>query len=179
MSWPNWYLRDNVSWCRYTERDDGRGTQTHIGIEGCIRMARENMYCSRMSTELRIARAHNVWLLQEVENINKVTSRSVIKALKSMFSWYGTPDVLVTDNEPQFASAEFTMFAKMWGFHYIISPLSTIQWQGRICRQDSQAFVHEMSWIRPVRVSRSPRLVQRSVRRDRHQSSTEFPWTSL
>ena len=57
----------------------------------------------------------------EVENINKVTSQSVIKALKFMFSRYGTPDVLVTDNGPQFASAEFTMFAKMWGFHHITS----------------------------------------------------------
>ena len=35
-----------------------------------------------------------------LERINKVTTRGVIKALNSMFSQYGAPDVVVSDNGP-------------------------------------------------------------------------------
>ncbi len=57
----------------------------------------------------------------EVERIDKVTSRGVSKALKAIFSRYGIPDVLVMDNGPQFATAEFTVFAKTWGFEHVTS----------------------------------------------------------
>ena len=140
---------------------------THIGVEGCIRRARETMYWPRMSTELKeyiskcdicmvhrpalskkplqqhefIARPwskvgadlcdlHGRTLLVvcdyysnfiEVENISKSTTHGVSKALKTMFSRYGVPNELVTDNGPQFASAEFATFAKSWGFDHATS----------------------------------------------------------
>jgi len=47
----------------------------------------------------------------EVARLNSVTSRSVIK---EMIARYGIPDVLVTDNGAQFASAEFAVFAETW-----------------------------------------------------------------
>lgn len=140
---------------------------THIGVEGCIRRARESMYWPRMSTELKeyvskcdICMAHRAapskeplqqhdfvarpWSkvgadlcdLQgrtllvvcdyysnfiEVENIQKVTTRGVSKALRTMFARYGVPNELITDNGPQFASAEFAVFAKSWGFDHVTS----------------------------------------------------------
>ena len=48
----------------------------------------------------------------EVARLNTTTSRNNIKEMKAVFSRYGIPDVLVTDNGPQFASAEFAVFAK-------------------------------------------------------------------
>jgi len=43
--------------------------------------------------------------------------------LKGMFSRYGVPDIVVSENGPQFASAEFTKFAKQWHFeHVTVSP---------------------------------------------------------
>ena len=36
-----------------------------------------------------------------------------------MFVRYGATDVVVSDNGPQFDSAEFTTFAKKWGFEHI------------------------------------------------------------
>ena len=57
----------------------------------------------------------------EVENLNKITTHGVNKALKTMFARYGVPDVVVSDNGPQFGSAEFTTFAKKWGFEHITS----------------------------------------------------------
>ena len=47
----------------------------------------------------------------EVDNIKAVISRTVIHAFTSMFARHGIPDVLVSDNGPQFAAAEFASFA--------------------------------------------------------------------
>ena len=43
----------------------------------------------------------------EVACMNTVTTRSVLRELLPMFVRFGMPDVLVTDNGQQFASAEF------------------------------------------------------------------------
>ena len=57
----------------------------------------------------------------EVENLHSTTTRGVSKALKVLFARYGVPDTLVTDNGPQFASAEFLAFAKSWDFQHVTS----------------------------------------------------------
>lgn len=139
----------------------------HIGLEGCLRRARDSMYWPRMSADLKdyIARcdvclAHQdspqrETLIQheitarpwakvgtdlcdmegrsllivcdyfsgfvEVERLNTTTSGAVIKALKVMFARYGVPNVIVSDNGPQFASAEFRAFAAKWGFQHVTS----------------------------------------------------------
>ena len=131
---------------------------SHIGIEGCIRRARDSMYWPRMTTELKeyiskcdICLSHRALpckepLMQhefvgrpwykvsadlcelpgrtlliisdffsnfiEVERIHQVTTRGITKALKPMFARYGVPSVLMSDNGPQFGSAEFATFAK-------------------------------------------------------------------
>ena len=140
---------------------------SHIGIEGCIRRARDTLYWPRMATELKeyvskcdVCLAHQSapskepllphemvarpWskvaadlceldgrtLLVitdyysnfiEVARIISVTSRSVIKEMKDVFARYGIPDVLVTDNGAQFASAEFAAFAETWSFEHCTS----------------------------------------------------------
>ena len=140
---------------------------THIGVEGCIRRARESLFWPRMSTELKeyvskcdVCMAYRAqpgketlqqhefvarpWAkvgadlcdfqsrtllvvcdyfsnFIEVESIQSVTTRGVSKALKIMFARYGSPDVLVTDNGPQFSSAEFAAFAKSWNFDHVTS----------------------------------------------------------
>jgi len=38
-----------------------------------------------------------------------------------MFSRYGTPDILLTDNGPQYASEKFVRFAGDWHFQHITS----------------------------------------------------------
>ena len=57
----------------------------------------------------------------EVKNISRLNTGGVSKALKTMFSRYGIPDELVTDNGPQFVSSEFAMFARYWGFKHVTS----------------------------------------------------------
>ena len=57
----------------------------------------------------------------EVEHLHKATTNTVSKALRTMFARYGVPDVLISDNGPQFASEEFAAFARKWGFDHITS----------------------------------------------------------
>ena len=137
---------------------------SHIGIEGCIRRARDTLYWPRMATELReyiskcdVCLAHRTGqakepLLQhevvarpwskvaadlceldnrtllvisdyyiEVSCLSTATSCNIIKEMKAVFARYGIPDVVVMDNGPQFASAEFAVFAKTWIFKHTTS----------------------------------------------------------
>lgn len=59
----------------------------------------------------------------EIRILEQLSSTHVIIKLKSIFATHGIPDVVVSDNGPQFACAEFTKFAKEWGFvHTTSSP---------------------------------------------------------
>ena len=49
------------------------------------------------------------------------SSQDVIKALKSIFARHGVPEVVRSDNGPQYSSGEFQKFAKDWGFQSSIS----------------------------------------------------------
>ena len=49
------------------------------------------------------------------------TSSDIITALKSIFSRYGIPEILRSDNGPQFTSHEFREFAKSYGFSSVTS----------------------------------------------------------
>ena len=50
----------------------------------------------------------------EVARLKNVKPRNVIEEMTAVFTPYVIPDVLVTDNGPQFASAEFSVFANTW-----------------------------------------------------------------
>ena len=67
----------------------------------------------------------------EVARLNTAKSRNVIKEMKAVFARFGIPDVLVTDNGPQFASAEFAVFAKTWMFKHTTSSLYHPQSNGK------------------------------------------------
>lgn len=57
----------------------------------------------------------------EVRHLPKTTSEEVIKALKSIFAQHGIPDIMMSDNGPQYASEEFKLFTKMYGFMHATS----------------------------------------------------------
>ena len=48
-------------------------------------------------------------------------SRTVIEKLKEVFSRFGIPDVVHSDNGPQYSSEEFQMFSREWGFSHVTS----------------------------------------------------------
>lgn len=49
------------------------------------------------------------------------SSKKVIMLLKSMFSRHGIPEIVLSDNGPQYASKEFTKFAAQYGFKHVTS----------------------------------------------------------
>ena len=57
----------------------------------------------------------------EVLKMSTTTSSAVINALKSVFSRHGIPEVVRSDNGPQYASQDFTQFAESYGFQHSTS----------------------------------------------------------
>ena len=55
----------------------------------------------------------------EVSRLHAITTQAVARELKTVFARFGTPEILVTDNGPQFASKEFKAFAESWSFNHI------------------------------------------------------------
>ncbi|XP_053395713.1 uncharacterized protein K02A2.6-like [Mercenaria mercenaria] len=68
---------------------------------------------------LIVVDAHSKWL--EVITMASTTSESTINALRYLFSSYGLVEEIVSDNGPQFVSAEFQNFVKMNGIKHIRS----------------------------------------------------------
>nr|XP_039248050.1 uncharacterized protein K02A2.6-like [Styela clava] len=83
----------------------------HMGIVKCRSRARSSVWWPYMNKWIKIA------LLQDT------TSLTVINHLKSVFAKYGIPEVIISDNGPQYASGEFSKFAEEYGFcHITTSP---------------------------------------------------------
>lgn len=60
----------------------------------------------------------------EVSHLTNLQSNTLIKVFKEVFSRFGIPKSIVTDNGPQFTSREFQEFCKSWEFtHTTSSPL--------------------------------------------------------
>ena len=56
----------------------------------------------------------------EAKKLTSTTSSSVITALKSIFSRHGLPEVVRSDNVPQFSSHDFSRFANTYNFNHVI-----------------------------------------------------------
>lgn len=67
----------------------------------------------------------------EVDSLRSENSKVVIRSLMAMFSRYGVPDSIVTDNGPCFASSEFATFVKQWNFQHITSSPRYLQSNGK------------------------------------------------
>lgn len=139
----------------------------HIGVNGCIRSAKECIFWPGMTSAIRdhvetcdVCRkfdnkqqketlvCHDVpsrpWAkvgtdlfqveerhymvtvdyyssFMEVDRLEDQTSKEVIKHLKLHFPRYGVPDVLVSDNGPQYTSVQFKQFEKDWGVEHVYS----------------------------------------------------------
>eukprot|EP00731_Ephydatia_muelleri_P014179 Em0007g1489a len=57
----------------------------------------------------------------EIIKLTSTTSGTIIFVLKTVFSRYGIPEQLISDNGPQFASREMNMFSTSYGFEHVMS----------------------------------------------------------
>lgn len=67
----------------------------------------------------------------EIRKLNDTTSLGVILQMKSIFARHAIPDVIVSDNGPQYASAEFAIFADEWDFNHVTSSPGHTQSNGQ------------------------------------------------
>ncbi|GFO47143.1 Pol polyprotein [Plakobranchus ocellatus] len=70
-------------------------------------------------TYLLLVDYHSRW--PEIRLLDRLSSAAVIARLKSIFATHGIPDVLVSDNGPQFASTEFRKFTEEFCFTHTTS----------------------------------------------------------
>lgn len=64
--------------------------------------------------------AFSKWI--EVSPMSSTTANKTIEKLRSMFAAYGLPEVLVSDNGPQFISEEFAAFLSVNGVRHVKTP---------------------------------------------------------
>ncbi len=57
----------------------------------------------------------------EIAKLTSTTSAAIITRLKSIFARHGIPEIIRSDNGPQYASQEFSSFARTYGFENITS----------------------------------------------------------
>ena len=54
----------------------------------------------------------------EIDSLKQTKSKNIIRCCKTQFARYGIPDVLITDNGPQFSSVEFQNFSSDYQFEH-------------------------------------------------------------
>ena len=66
----------------------------------------------------------------EIWQLNGTTSNCIIKILKEIFSRWGIPEIVVSDNGPQYGSNEFNEFAKSYNFKHVTAALCMLRAMG-------------------------------------------------
>ena len=69
---------------------------------------------------LILIEAHTKWI--EAKPLSSITSTSTIQCLRTIFSTFGLPEVIVTDNGPSFVSEEFETFLRNNGIQHKKTP---------------------------------------------------------
>ena len=81
----------------------------------------------------------------EVDQLHGKTGTVIIKKLKKHFVTHGTPNELLSGNEPPFNSSEFENFLRSSGSAYVTGSLGYPQkeWTSRKCSQDCKELNQE------------------------------------
>ena len=91
-----------------------------MGLARCAVETHPHRFCWSIFGQdvLIVVDAHSKW--PEVVTMPSTTSQSTIDALRSMFSHFGLPEQLVSDNGPGFTLDEFARFMKGNGIKHIL-----------------------------------------------------------
>ncbi|XP_032077736.1 uncharacterized protein K02A2.6-like [Thamnophis elegans] len=93
------------------ERPQAPWSRVHIDFAGPV----------HGRTFLVVVDAYSKWL--EVVLMSSTTAEVVIKVLRRLFSKHGLPDILVSDNGPQFTAMQFEIFLAAQGIrHAMVVP---------------------------------------------------------
>ena len=78
-----------------------------------------DIFCWKKSTYLLAVDYFSRFI--EIAKLSTTTSQDVINHLKSMFARHGIPEVVRSDNGPQYSSESFAQFAQNYGFVHVTS----------------------------------------------------------
>ena len=67
----------------------------------------------------------------EISKLTTTSSSSIITDLNSIFARYGIPEIMISDNGPQYVSWEIKQFARQYGFNHITSSPHYLQSNGQ------------------------------------------------
>ena len=81
----------------------------------------------------------NFW---KIDHLHDTKASTVIKKLKCHFARHGIPDILISDNGPQFACEKLSNFANEWGFEHQPESLGHQQKNGK-----AEAVVKEAKYL--------------------------------
>ena len=70
----------------------------------------------------------------DIKELSDETSHSVIKALREVFATHGIPDVIMSDNGPQYSAETFRQFAEAYHFTHVTSSPKYPQANGEVER---------------------------------------------
>ena len=73
----------------------------------------------KKSTYLLIVDYYSRWI--EIARLGGTTSEEVIRVTSSIFARHGIPEVVVSDNGPQFSAEAYAKFAQTYGFEHVTS----------------------------------------------------------
>ena len=102
----------------------------------------------------------------EVVKLSTTTSNAVISVMKSIFARHGVPEVVRSDNGPQFSAEEFAKFSSSFGFQHVTSSPRYPQSNGQVERMVQTV-------KRMIQKSQDPYLAVMSYR------ATPHPWCNL
>ena len=74
----------------------------------------------------------------EISKLTTTSSSSIITVLKPIFARYGIPEIMISDNGPQYESWEMKQFARQYGFSHITSSPHYLQSNGQAERATVQ-----------------------------------------
>ena len=79
----------------------------------------------------------------ESKRLGNLSSESIVYVLKKIFTSHGTPDIIISDNGPQFCAATFRQFAMNYGFVHLTSSPRYPQSNGEAYRSITGYAYHE------------------------------------
>ena len=116
--------------CLAHRNEEGKGplAQHYFAVRPCSKVGAE--LCQLEGRTLLVISAYYSNFI-EVARITAITARNIIKEVKAVFARFGIPEILATDNRPQFASSEFSVFARKWEFKHVTSSSTYAQSNGK------------------------------------------------
>lgn len=101
------------------EKSPTVGTITALGLAGRTMAKSSHRLCRTAGESLVVVDAHSKW--PDVAVMKSTSSEKTVEALRFIFSRFGLPQQLVSDNSPQLVSEEFETFMQENGVQHIRS----------------------------------------------------------